>query len=209
MKRPVMIQRPERVSNQSSRLGAAESPTTTSRRGREGPASAREESKSISFMYRQSSFDLPRNPFRSALYNFVAGALRCVAACSPKPVGVPPNLIVSSKPPPMPSATIATPNAPPRIVRIWFSTLTIRPGTWFDGTIVGSSNVASVEVRTAAFSINSEQVGAGRLSLSHARARAPAPFAPPLVRALHHRAKHARRSVRRRGPLTGRVTRFH
>ncbi len=61
----------------------------------------------------------------------------------------------------MPSATIATPNAPPRIVRIWFSTLTIRPGTWFDGTIVGSSNVASVEVRTAAFSINSEQVGPG------------------------------------------------
>jgi hypothetical protein len=39
--------------------------------------------------------------------------------------------------------------------------LTLRPGMWFDGAIVGSSNVASVEVRTAAFSINSKQVGPG------------------------------------------------
>jgi hypothetical protein len=64
-------------------------------------------------------------------------------------------------PQPLPTAPVATPNAPPRIVRIWFSTLTLRPGTWFDGTIVGSSNVASVEVRTAAFSINSTQVAPG------------------------------------------------
>lgn len=44
---------------------------------------------------------------------------------------------------------------------MWFSTLTIRPNSWFDGTIVGSTNVASVEVRTAAFSINSKQVAPG------------------------------------------------
>ncbi len=44
---------------------------------------------------------------------------------------------------------------------MWFSTLTIKPGIWFDGTIVASSNVASVEVRTAAFSINSVHVGPG------------------------------------------------
>jgi hypothetical protein len=44
---------------------------------------------------------------------------------------------------------------------MWFSTLTIRPGTWFDGTIVASTNVASVEVRSAAFSINSGHVGPG------------------------------------------------
>lgn len=53
------------------------------------------------------------------------------------------------------------PNAPPRIVRVWFSTLRIQPGSWFDGTIVASSNVASVEVRTAAFSINSFHVAPG------------------------------------------------
>jgi hypothetical protein len=44
---------------------------------------------------------------------------------------------------------------------MWFSTLTIRPGMWFDGTIVVSTNVASVEVRTAAFSINSAHVAPG------------------------------------------------
>ena len=92
----------------------------------------------------------------------MVGALCCVNACSSKPVAVPPNLVVSSKAPQaLPTAPVATPNAPPRIVRIWFSTLTLRPGTWFDGTIVGSSNVASVEVRTAAFSINSTQVAPG------------------------------------------------
>lgn len=41
------------------------------------------------------------------------------------------------------------------------STLTLRPGMWFDGTIVASTNVASVEVRTAAFSINSAHVAPG------------------------------------------------
>ena len=56
---------------------------------------------------------------------------------------------------------MAAPNAAPRIVRIWLSTLTIVPGSWFDGTIVVSTNVASVEVRTAAFSINSTHVAPG------------------------------------------------
>ena len=56
---------------------------------------------------------------------------------------------------------VAAPNAPPRIVRIWFSTLTLEPGIWFDGTIVASTNVASVEVSTAAFSINSTHVAPG------------------------------------------------
>jgi hypothetical protein len=44
---------------------------------------------------------------------------------------------------------------------MWLSTLAIRPGTWFDGSIVASTNVASVEVRTAAFSINSAHVSPG------------------------------------------------
>jgi hypothetical protein len=150
------------VANQSSRLGELKGSTTTSRRGREGPASALGESKSISFICRESSFDSPRNPFHSVLRALAIGALCCVSACSSKPIAVPPNLIVSSKAPQaLPAAPVATPNAPPQIVRIWFSTLTLRPGTWFDGTIVGSSNVASVEVRTAAFSIDSTQVAPG------------------------------------------------
>jgi hypothetical protein len=85
-----------------------------------------------------------------------------LAGCSPKPIGVPPNLTVSEKQPRVwPTPPVAAPNAPPRIVRIWFSTLTIVPGSWFDGTILVSTNVASVEVRTAAFSINSTHVAPG------------------------------------------------
>lgn len=61
----------------------------------------------------------------------------------------------------MPVAPYARPDDSPRIVRMWFSTLTLRPGIWFDGVIVGSTNLASVEVRTAAFSINSAHVGPG------------------------------------------------
>ena len=91
------------------------------------------------------------------------GTCAALTGCSSKPVAVPPNLTRFRE---APAACCRrrrsrTPNAPPRIVRIWFSTLTIEPGSWFDGTIVGSTNVASVEVRTAAFSINSEHVAPG------------------------------------------------
>jgi hypothetical protein len=60
-------------------------------------------------------------------------------------------------------------------VAIWFSTLTITPGSWFDGTIVVSTNVASVEVRTAAFSINSDHVAPG-LYRFHTRVLELPPF---------------------------------
>jgi hypothetical protein len=90
------------------------------------------------------------------------GALCGVTGCSPAPVSMPSNLTVSAKlPQPLPRAPVAQPNAPPQIVAMWFSTLTLTPGSWFDGTIVGSTNVASVEVRTAAFSINSKQIAPG------------------------------------------------
>lgn len=100
--------------------------------------------------------------FLSYSQTILAGALLFACGCSSKPVPLPPNLIVSAaRPHALPTAPIAQPNAPPRIVRIWFSTLTLRPGSWFDGTIVGSTNVASVEVRTAAFSIDSSHVAPG------------------------------------------------
>ena len=87
-------------------------------------------------------------------------ALTAVDAGSVAPV--PPNLVVSAKSPRLlPPPPVAQPNAPPHIVRIWLSTLTLEPGIWFDGTIVASTNVASVEVRTAAFSINSTQMAPG------------------------------------------------
>jgi hypothetical protein len=71
-------------------------------------------------------------------------------------------LTVSAKQPrAWPAPPIAAPNDPPHISHIWLSTLTIEPGSWFDGVIIVSTNVASVEVRTAAFSINSRHVAPG------------------------------------------------
>ncbi|HEY6485995.1 MAG TPA: hypothetical protein VIX83_06410 [Candidatus Cybelea sp.] len=105
---------------------------------------------------------LASKPSSTLVPAITLGALCCISGCSSAPVSVPSNLTVSSKPPqPLPQAPVARPNAPPQIVAIWFSTLTITPGSWFDGTIVGSTNVASVEVRTAAFSINSKQIAPG------------------------------------------------
>ncbi len=114
-------------------------------------------------MSRQSSDETARKASKSVLSIVFAGAFfSMLAACSPKPAALPSNLIVSAKQPrAWPSPPVAAPNDPPRIVRIWFSTLTLHEGDWFDGTIVASTNVASVEVRTAAFSINSTHVAPG------------------------------------------------
>ncbi len=114
-------------------------------------------------MFAQSSNDSPRNPFRRFLLTLAAGTVAALLpACSPKAVAVPLNLTVSTtQPRTWPSPPSAAPNLPPRIVRIWLSTLTIEPGTWFDGAVLVSTNVASVEVRTAAFSINSAHVAPG------------------------------------------------
>lgn len=92
-----------------------------------------------------------------------AGALcLTLGACESKPIPLPTNLIVSAKRPHVwPAAPAARPDAPPRIVQVWMSGLTIAAGIWLDGEIVTSTNVASVEVRTAAFSINADHVAPG------------------------------------------------
>lgn len=100
-----------------------------------------------------------------------------VAACSPQAVSIPSNLFVGPKKPnAWPTPPVARPEAPPQIVAIWLPTLTLHPGMWFDGSIVVSTNVASVEVRTAAFSINSAHVAPG-LYRFHTRILEVPPFA--------------------------------
>lgn len=114
-------------------------------------------------MYRQSSSYAPKKPVTTALSLLLAGAVcSLLGACAPEAAPLPSNVVVSAQAPrAWPPVPFVPPNAPPRIVRVWFSTLRIEPGSWFDGTIVASSNVASVEVRTAAFSINSVHVAPG------------------------------------------------
>ena len=121
---------------------------------------------------------MTRYPFHGALIRLLSGALVIVvAACSPNSVSIPANLYVGAKKPnAWPTPPVAKPAAPPQIVAMWFSTLTLHPGMWFDGTIVVSTNVASVEVRTAAFSINSAHVAPG-LYRFHTRILEVPPFA--------------------------------
>jgi hypothetical protein len=103
------------------------------------------------------AFRLGRKP----LPLLCAALFASLVACESKPIIAPANLVIAAREPARPKAPVRSPNAPPHIVRIWMSTLTLRPGMWFDGTIVASTNVASVEVRTAAFSINSAHVAPG------------------------------------------------
>jgi hypothetical protein len=93
---------------------------------------------------------------------FAAALVLSLPACESKPLQVPSNLIVSATPPrALPTPPVTSPDAPPQITQIWLSALTLGPGMWFDGAIVASTNVASVEVRTAAFSVNSAHVAPG------------------------------------------------
>jgi len=98
----------------------------------------------------------------AALQNVAITCGRLLAEDTISAPSAPSNLVVTAKrPEAWPAVPIRRPGAPPHIVKVWFSTLRLRPGSWFDGTIVASSNVASVEVRTASFSINSVHAAPG------------------------------------------------
>jgi hypothetical protein len=105
------------------------------------------------------AFRLGRKPLPAL---FAAALALMLGACESKPLAVPPNLIVSAEAPRVwPTAPVMPPDGAPRIVQMWISSLTLEPGIWFSGTILASTNVASVEVRSAAFSINSTHAAPG------------------------------------------------
>ncbi len=90
-------------------------------------------------------------------------AIICSGCETETPAKAPANWTVSSDmPQPWPKAIPAPPDAAPRIVRVWLSSLGIGPGSTLAGAVATTTNVASVEVRTAAFSINSSHVAAGQ-----------------------------------------------
>jgi hypothetical protein len=92
----------------------------------------------------------------------VVACCMALVGCGGSSVTVPSNVVVADhQPRAWPTAVVQTPDAPPHLLRVWLSTLTIHPGMWLDGSVVADTNVASVEIRTAAFSINCEHVGPG------------------------------------------------
>jgi hypothetical protein len=76
-----------------------------------------------------------------------------LAACAPHTRSVPSNVTFGDAPV-LPTPPVASSDAPPRIIAMWFSGNEVMRGRTWSGTIVTPTNVASVEVRTNLFSID-------------------------------------------------------
>ena len=91
----------------------------------------------------------------------VAGVLALtLAACASQPVAVPQNTRIGAAVA-MPAPAVASNDSPPRIVAMNFSSTDLQRGQTWSGTIITTTNVASVEVRTNLFSINVPRSGFG------------------------------------------------
>lgn len=79
-------------------------------------------------------------------------ALAILCACAPIPSHVPANVSIGRGLPASP--VLGSNTAAPRILAVRFNTLNVkRPATW-SGTVVTTTNVASLELRTNQFSLN-------------------------------------------------------
>ncbi|HVS45803.1 MAG TPA: hypothetical protein VMS32_03980 [Verrucomicrobiae bacterium] len=72
--------------------------------------------------------------------------------------------VSATRPTDWPLAPVAAADAAPAIARIWMSTLQLHQGESFDSAILTSTNVASVEVRTASFSIDVPRTSFGHFA---------------------------------------------
>jgi hypothetical protein len=61
-----------------------------------------------------------------------------------------------------------TPDAAPRILDVAMSETTVRPGDRVSGSVVTSSNVASVEARIGGYAVSLVKVGVGQFALAYA-----------------------------------------
>lgn len=95
-----------------------------------------------------------------ALVLLIAGLCGCD---DDRPIGAPLDVHqVLVSPSPWPAASVAKPNAPPRILALWMNTTQLVPGhDWF-GRIATTTNVASLEIRTESFSFNATRTAFGQ-----------------------------------------------
>ena len=74
----------------------------------------------------------------------------------------------------MPSGVeAAAPQAPPRILSIDFDPHVVHPGQTISGTVLTTSNVASVEVRIAGYGATMSKDGPGQFSLRYTIGQLP------------------------------------
>ena len=86
---------------------------------------------------------------------------------SPSPVPVPTPTPIPTKIPRLP------PDAPPHILSIVVDKSTVSSGDRVSGTVLTTSNVASVEVRVAGYGVSLNKVGVGRFSLVYTLGNLP------------------------------------
>jgi hypothetical protein len=89
-----------------------------------------------------------------------------VSGCASAAIHVPQNVTVGADRGRTPAPPVRASAALPAIVAIHFDSLEIaRPSTW-SGSIVASTNTASVEIRTNLFSIVANRKGFGRFAFA-------------------------------------------
>jgi hypothetical protein len=106
-----------------------------------------------------------------------AAPRRAEPVATPSPVATPaPTPAATATPsPPVPNGSPRAqvtvpqlpPDAPPQIVSVDINETTVHSGDTVSGTVLTSSNVASVEVRVATYGMTLAKVGIGRFALAY------------------------------------------
>jgi hypothetical protein len=95
---------------------------------------------------------------------------------TPSPALVTPPVITPTPGASVPAATAPpiakpvtrmSPDSPPQILAISISETTVSPGDSVSGSVVTSSNVASVEARIGGYAVSLSKVGVGRFALTY------------------------------------------
>lgn len=94
----------------------------------------------------------------------ICALIALLAACGKHAETVRTARAVTMMPLPWPSAAVAAPNAPPRILALWMNETAIAPGSQWSGRIATTTNTASLEIRTESFSFNATRTGFGQFA---------------------------------------------
>ncbi|MGC9992434.1 MAG: hypothetical protein ABSD52_08585 [Candidatus Cybelea sp.] len=94
-----------------------------------------------------------------------ASASSPASTALPSPAVTPPKLTAKVR--------RLAPNAAPQILAVAVSETTVHPGDTVSGSVVTSSNVASVQARIGGYAMNLEKTGVGRFALTYTVAPLP------------------------------------
>jgi hypothetical protein len=92
---------------------------------------------------------------------------KTVVPAAPAPPPSPSSAPIAVGPPPPKTVPRVPPNAPPEILNVAVSETTVHPGDRVVGSVITTSNVASVEARIGGYSVNLAKTGVGRFELAY------------------------------------------